>query len=171
MKSDYNPPVTRTLTLIYATSTGHTEFVVDTLQAALGKILPDLRIIKQRAEVSTSEDLEKSDILLLACGSWNTGNVEGQLQPHMHELLTVRAAEAELKGKPAAAIGLGDDRYYFTARAAEKLTEYLIERQATLLLPTLIIINDPFDQTAKIEAWAKEFATAVSKLPAVHFKT
>lgn len=157
--------MTRTLTLIYSTSTGHTEFVVDTLCLALGKALPNLRIIKQRAEMSTGDDLKKADILLLACGSWNTGNIEGQLQPHMHELLTVRAADVDLQGKPAAAIGLGDERYYFTARAAEKLTEYLTDHHAKVLLPTLKIINDPFDQTDKIEAWAKEFSNAVSKLP------
>lgn len=158
--------MTRTLTLIYSTSTGHTEFVVDTLCAALSKLLPDLRILRQRAEMSTESDLRKSDILLLACGSWNTNNVEGQLQPHMHELLTIRAADAVLTDIPAAAIGLGDERYFFTARAAEKLTEYLTAHRATLLLPTLKIVNDPFDQTAKIEVWAKELANAISKLPA-----
>ncbi len=157
--------MTRTLTLIYSTSTGHTEFVVDTLTLSLSKLIPDLRIVKQRAEMSTGEDLRKANLLLLACGSWNTNNVEGQLQPHMHELLMVRAADSELKGIPAAAIGLGDERYHFTARAAERLTEYLTGRQATLLLPTLKIINDPYDQTAKIEAWTKEFANAISKLP------
>ncbi len=165
-KPDYNPPVNRTLTLIYSTSTGHTEFVVDRLCTILTKRLPDLRINRQRAEVSTPEDLKKGTVLLLACGSWNTNNVEGQLQPHMHELLTIRAADADIKNMPAAAIGLGDERYFFTARAAEKLTEYLTERHAKLLLPTLKIINDPFDQTAKIEAWAKEFADAIEKLPA-----
>lgn len=164
-KPDYNHSVNRTLTLIYATSTGHTEFVIDTLCEALANALPDLRIIKQRAEMSTPQDLKKSDILVLACGSWNTGNVEGQLQPHMHELLTGRAADVDLKGIPAAAIGLGDERYYFTARAAEKLTQYLTDHHALLLLPTLKIINDPFDQTAKIEIWAKELASAISKLP------
>ncbi len=157
--------MTRTLTLLYSTSTGHTEFVVDTLCGALASIIPDLRIVRQRAEMSTPEDLQKSDILLLACGSWNTNNVEGQLQPHMYDLLTGRAADLDLKGMPAAAIGLGDDRYHFTARAAEKLTEYLTNHHAKILLPTLKIINEPFDQTAKIEAWAKELASAISKLP------
>ncbi len=157
--------MTRTLTLLYSTSTGHTEFVVDTLAATVNKALPDLRIIKQRAEMSTEETLKKSDILLLACGSWNTNNVEGQLQPHMHELLTVRAADVDLRDMPAAAIGLGDDRYHFTARAAEKLTQYLTDHHAKVLLPTLKIINEPFDQTVKIEAWAKELASAIEKLP------
>ena len=155
----------RSLTILYSTSTGHTEFVVDFVMSELQNLQKDLRIIKQRAEVSTPEDLKKADLLLLACGSWNTGNVEGQLQLYMHDLLTVRAADIELKGKPAAAIGLGDERYHFTARAAEKLTEYLSMHGATLLLPTLKVINEPFDQQKKLLVWSKEFSKAINQLP------
>ena len=159
------PHMNRSVTLLYSTSTGHTEFVIDAVIGALGKEMKDLRIIKQRAEVSKPEDLKKADLLLLACGSWNTGNIEGQLQPYMEDLLHVRSSDIDLKGKPSAAIGLGDDRYHFTARAAEKLTDYLTSHGATLLLPTLKIINEPFDQTKKIELWTKEFIAAIDKLP------
>ena len=155
----------RTLTIIYTTATGHTEFVVDTVIAALGVSSPDMRVIKQRAESSQPADMSKSDALLLACGTWNTNNIEGQLSPYMHDLLAIRGATENLQGIPAAAIGLGDDRYFYTAKAADKLTEYLQTHHATLLLPTLKLVNEPFDQVAKIEAWAKEFATAISKVP------
>lgn len=155
----------RSLSVIYATSTGHTEFVVDTLIAALAKSVPDLLIKKQRAETAKAEDLTKESMLLLACGSWNTGNVEGQLQPQMHELLMARAGTLELKGMPVAAIGLGDERYYFTAKAADKLTDYLSTHGGKILLPTLKVVNEPFDQVSKVEAWAKELATAIKKLP------
>lgn len=151
----------RTLTVLYTTASGHTEFVVDTVLGTLAKALPDMRVIKKRAESATSEDLEKAETLLLACGSWNTGNVEGQLSPYMEELLTGRAAKVSLKGKPAVAIGLGDDRYYYTARAADKLTEFLTLHGASLVVPTLKVINEPFDQVAMIESWTKEFASAL----------
>ncbi len=153
--------MTRTLTIIYATSTGHTEFVVNTVGALLGNV-KDLRITKQRAETTTPEDLTKGDMLLLACGSWNTGGPEGQMNPWMHDLLRGRAASVDLKNVRAAAIGLGDDRYHFTARAADLLSEYLQSRSAALLLPTLKIINDPYDQTAKIDAWTHEFIGKIS---------
>ncbi len=155
----------RTLTIVYSSATGHTEFVIDAVEAAL-KGTADLRIVRQKAETTQPEDLLKGDVLLLACGSWNTGGAEGQLSPYMHDLLTGRAKDAELKGQSAAAIGLGDERYYFTARAADKLTEYLQSRGAKLLLPTLKIVNDPFDQTKKIDAWAKEFTGKINALPA-----
>ena len=155
----------RSLTIIYSTSTGHTEFVVDALIAHLTEKRKDLHTVKQRAEVSKPEDLTKADILLLACGSWNTGNVEGQLQPYMYDLVNGRGQEADIKEKPAAAIGLGDERYHFTARAAEKLTEFLTQKQAKILLPTLKIVNDPFDQTAKVLSWADELLKQIDKLP------
>ncbi len=151
--------------MIYATSTGHTEFVVDTLIAALNKSVPDLLIKKQRAETAKAEDLTKESILLLACGSWNTGNVEGQLQPYMHDLLMTRAVGVELKGMPVAAIGLGDERYHFTAKAADKLTDFLNSHGGKILLPTLKVVNEPFDQVTKVETWAKELAAAIKKLP------
>ncbi|MBP7114560.1 MAG: flavodoxin domain-containing protein [Candidatus Peribacteraceae bacterium] len=155
----------RTLTIIYATGTGHTEFVVDTVMAVLAQSCPDVRLVKQRAEISTPEDMMKGDALLLACGTWNTNNIEGQLSPFMYDFLTVRGAKEDLKGMPSAAIGLGDQRYFFTAKAADKLTEYLQTHHATIMLPALKVINDPFDQAAKIRAWAKEFAVKIATLP------
>lgn len=156
----------RTLTIIFTTASGHTEFVVDTVTAALASLSPDLRIVRQRAETAKPEDLTKGSALLLACGTWNTNNVEGQLSPYMHELLIVRAAKEDLKKMPTAVIGLGDDRYFFTAKAADRMTEYCVSHNATLLLPALTIVNEPFDQVTKINAWAKEFSSALAKIPA-----
>ncbi len=164
-ESDYNCCMTRALTIIYTTSSGHTEFVIDSVIDLLTKERKELRITKQRAELTKPEDLTKGDLLLLACGTWNTGNVEGQLQPYMHDLLMNKAAAIELKGMPAAAIGLGDERYHFTAKAAERLNDFLQSHGANVLLPALKIINEPFDQQKKIDAWAKEFSLAISKLP------
>lgn len=154
----------RTLSIIFTTGTGHTEFVVDTVISALATTCPDIRIIKQRAESSQPEDMTKSDALILACGTWNTNNVEGQPSPYMFDLLA-RSAKQELQGIPAAVIGLGDERYFFKARAADKLTEYLTAHHATIILPALKILNEPFEQAAKILAWSKELSNALSKLP------
>ena len=155
----------RSISVIYSTATGHTEFVVDVLVKELTKELPTVRIIKQRAEVTQPSDLKKSDVIILACGSWNTGNTEGQLSPYMHDLLTVRATMEDLKGIHATAIGLGDERYFYTARSAEKLTDYLKDHGASLLIPALKIINDPFDQENKVAVWATELAKKINDLP------
>ncbi len=155
----------RTLTIIYTTGTGHTEFVVDTVIASLLESCPTLRVTKQRAETSKPEDMKKSDALLLACGSWNTNNAEGMLSPYMHDLLVVRAAKEDLQGMPTAVIGLGDERYFFTAKAADRMADFCATHNAKLLLPPLKIINDPYDQAPKIQAWTKEFVTKISALP------
>lgn len=155
------------IAIIFTTATGHTEFVVDRVIGVLEKKLTQGRILKQRAEVTDPSELSKHRVLILACGSWNTGNVEGQLSPHMHDLLTARARSADLRGVQTTAIGLGDRRYHFTAKAADHLTTYLQERGATTLIPTLKIVDDPYDQEKKIDAWATELSGLIKHLPAL----
>jgi flavodoxin I len=137
------------LHIIYASTSGHTEFVVDTLMTSL----KDVTIERQRAELTQADDLLRGDILVLASSTWNTGGPEGQLNPHMFALLTVRAAAIDLKGKKVAVIGLGDDRYHFTCAAADLLEEYVTSHGGELIQPTLRIINEPYDQTKKVEEW------------------
>jgi flavodoxin len=153
----------RTVTIIYASTSGHTEYVVDVLGAELEAKGKDLRVVKQRAEQTKPEDLIKSDVTLLACGSWNTNNVEGQLSPSMYELLHKAAPALDLKGQVCAAVGLGDERYYFTAKAAEHLTDYIRQHNGSLLLPTLKIVNEPYGQEEKVRTWAGELIKQLSK--------
>lgn len=156
--------MTTSLLIVYASTSGHTEFVVDTLIHELSKSMPTLRVIKQRAEVTKPEDFTKASVLLLAASTWNTGNTEGQLNPHMYDLLNVRAAGTKLSQKPCTVIGLGDERYYYTARAAEKMAEFIAEHGGTLLLPPLKIINEPFGQEDKVASWSKEFVKSLSSV-------
>ncbi|MEQ1849729.1 MAG: flavodoxin domain-containing protein [Candidatus Peribacteraceae bacterium] len=154
--------MTTSLLIVYTSTSGHTEFVVRTVVEALEKSAPNLRVRMQRAENTKPEELTSEDVLLLACGSWNTGNIEGQMSPFMHELLAVRAAETKLGGQKCAVIGLGDKRYYYTARAAEKMAEFVTSHGGTMVLPPLKVINDPFDQEEKIKTWTEEFLSSIS---------
>ncbi len=122
---------------------------------------------RMRAEQSKPEDLLKADVLLLASSTWNTGGVEGQLNPHMHAFLRERAKDADLANKPCAVIGLGDNRYFYTARAADLLNEFVSTHNGKLLLPPLMIVNEPYDQIEKIDHWTDEFLSHVEKLPVV----
>ena len=140
--------------IIYASTSGHTEFVVDTLIAYLKKQRKDLTIEKKRAELATPEDLLNCDSLVLASSTWNTGGPEGQLNPHMFALVMNRAADVDLKKKKVAVIGLGDDRYHFVCEAAAHLEEFVTSRGGTLIRPTLRIINEPYNQQKKVEQWA-----------------
>jgi flavodoxin len=139
--------------IIYASTSGHTEFVVDTVIKALGS---SVTIEKQRAEVAKPEDFLKGDILVLASSTWNTGSSEGQLNPHMYDLLLNRAAGVDLKKKKVAVIGLGDHRYHFLCRAADHIEQFVKSHGGTLISPTLRIINEPYDQEKTIQDWAKK---------------
>jgi flavodoxin I len=76
-------------------------------------------------------------VVLLASGTWDVRGIEGQLNPHMRELLHDKAADLDLAGKPCACIALGDDRYFYTARAADHLEQFVRSHHGRALLPTL----------------------------------
>lgn len=146
------------LHIIYASTSGHTEYVVDTLISSLG----GLAVEKQRAELAQPEDLLRGDILLLATSSWNTGGPEGQLNPHMFALLMNRAADMDLQGKRVAVIGLGDERYHFLCAAADHLEEFVKTHNGILIEPTLRMINEPYGQEKKVQEWGTIFLKAKS---------
>lgn len=144
------------LHFVYASTSGNTEFVIETLAAFFRKESPDLHIELQRAELAQPDDLLRGDCVILASGTWNTGGNEGQLNTHMHTLLLERAASLDLAGKPMAFISLGDDRYYFTTRCTEHFLRFLRTHGGTQLLMPLCIVNEPYGQEEKIQAWGKK---------------
>lgn len=155
----------KSLTIIYATSSGHTSYVIDTLVSVLSEKAKNCRVIRQRAEVTTIEDVHSAESILFACGTWNTGNTEGQLNPFMHQLLHETLKDCDLAEKPATAIGLGSDAYYFTARSADLLVEFITDHHGSVMLPPLKIINEPYGQESKIALWAEELIRTMKKLP------
>ncbi|MDD5751128.1 MAG: flavodoxin domain-containing protein [Candidatus Peribacteraceae bacterium] len=151
------------LSIIFSTSTGHTEYVVDALMAALHAKVPTLHIKKLRAELAKPEDLLQGDVLLLASGSWNTGGTEGQLNPHMHAFLKERAKDADLQKKPCILAALGDDRYHYTARAMEHLMQFVTQHNG-VAADAFVLINEPYGQEEKIAQWAEKLLTKVPAL-------
>jgi flavodoxin len=152
----------QSLCIIFATTSGHTEFVVDTLSKS-GQ-LSDWKLEQVRAENASQQDMLGGAALLLASSTWNAGGVEGQLNPHMSALLQSRAMNLDLAAKPCACIGLGDHRYYYTARAADLLQEFIESHHGRLLLPTLRIVDEPYGQEQAILGWGKQLADALRRL-------
>lgn len=147
----YNAPVP-TLQIIYASTSGHTEYVVGVLQEALKA--STLQVASCKAEAATPEDLLKGDVLLLASGTWNTGSIEGQMNPHMHDLLQGRAKDVDLKGKSVAIIALGDDRYFYTCRAGEHMRRFVLDHGGKILGDALLVVNEPYGQEERVKKWA-----------------
>jgi flavodoxin I len=150
----------RLLHIVLASTSGHTEYVVDALTDSLKNIIPGWEIKETRAEKAQPQDLLGGDVLLLASSTWNTGGIEGQLNPHMWLLLQDKAKTLDLAGKPCACIGLGDHRYFYTARAADHLQHYVNAHHGRLIVPTLKIINEPYGQEEAVRVWGRQLADA-----------
>lgn len=152
------------VSFIYASTAGHTEYVATDLAERLREAGADVTLT--RAERAGPTELAAGDILLLACGTWNTGGIEGQLNPHMQALLQGRGAGAELKGKPCLAIGLGDRRYRYTANAAVLLEQWCTTHGATMLLPALKIVDEPYDRLDEVlKPWLDQLLGKLRAFP------
>ncbi len=140
--------------IIYTTSTGNTEHVIGVLRKSLES--KGITVSSQLAEESSPEDLLKGDVLILACGTWNTGGSEGQLHVRMDAFLNSKAKDIDLGGKQVAIIALGDDEFYFTGRAIEHLIKYVMDHNGKLLGSPLLIINDPEEHDEKVCKWGEK---------------
>jgi flavodoxin len=152
------------LSIVYASTTGHTEYVVQELGRLLPQASKRLRVTVRRAEGVTADTLLASaDALLLACGTWNTGGIEGQLNPHMHALLRERAQKLDLHGLPCAVVGLGDHRYRYTAQAADHLKQYVESHGGALVVPPLRVVDEPYDRPEVWSMWVQDLALALDR--------
>jgi flavodoxin I len=145
----------RCLRIVFASTSGHTEYVVEALIDFFKSTITGWGIEETMAEKAQPQDLLSADVLLLASATWNTGSTEGQLNPHMWVLLRDKAKTLDLAGKPCACIGLGDHRYFYTARAADHLEHYVEAHHGRLIVPTLKIIDEPYGQEEALRVWGK----------------
>jgi flavodoxin I len=150
----------RTLHIVFASTSGHTEYVVEALTSSLESMPSGWEIEQTKAEKAQPQDLLSGDVLLLASATWNTGSIEGQLNPHMWALLRDKAKTLDLAGKPCACIGLGDHRYFYTARAADHLQHYIEAHHGRLIVPTLKIIDEPYGQEEAVRVWGRQLVDA-----------
>ena len=143
------------LHIIEASTSGHTEYVVDELVSYIVRHTQDVRIERQRAELASPKDLLRGDVLILGSGTWNTDGIEGQLNPIMHDLLE-RAQKLDLTGRHLTFISLGDDRYYYRTRCTEHFLRFQREHNGTLFIPPLVIVNEPYGQEKRIHQWTEK---------------
>jgi flavodoxin I len=150
----------RSLDIVFASTSGHTEYVTEALIDCLQSTAAGWQVVPTIAEKARPEDLLRGDILLLASSAWDTGGVEGQLNPHMLELLQDKAKNVDLARKACACIGLHDHRYFYEARVAELLDNNVEAHHGRLLLPTLRVIDEPYGQEQTVRMWARQMVEA-----------
>ena len=148
------------ITAIVASTGGHTEYAVQVIAKHAKTKRITINIIK--AEQATVATIQAADVLLFASSTWNTGGNEGQLNPHM---LTCwkNLKGVDLNGKQCAAIGLGDERYRYTAKAADHLEEMIMYLKGNQLLPAFKVVNEPYGQEKLLEKWADKFIATLKK--------
>ena len=147
-------PSVPSIHIIFASTSGHTEYVVQVLQQEI----QEARITAVAAELATKEDFEKGDFLVLASGTWNTGGQEGQLNPHMHLLLKKKFADHDLAGRKVAMIGLGDERYRYRARAIDHIKKFIEGHNGEVFGTPLVVINEPYGQEEQVIKWWQTLA-------------
>ncbi len=162
-------PIVPSLQIIFASTSGHTEYVVGELQSFLSKNAKDLTVTATRVEKAKPEDLLAGDVLLLASGTWNTGGPEGQLNPHLHAFLNGPAKAVDLKGKMVAIIALGDDRYFYTCRAGEHLRNFIQNHGGKVLGEALLVVNEPYGQEERVRRWGTKFLEVLTKVLGIRY--
>lgn len=149
---------------MYASTSGHTEYVVDTLIKFLNERAPQITVERQQVELAKPEDLLHGDLVILGSGTWNFGGVEGQLNEYMHRYLFEQSQGIDLTGKQLAFISLGDDRYYYTTRCTEKFMRFLKESHAKMALIPLIVVNEPYGQEERVMKWGEKLISAMQNV-------
>lgn len=148
------------LLIVYSSTSGHTEYVLDVLTEFLEAKKAPVKIARQHVEQTDPKDLVNCDYLLLASSTWDV--TEGLLPPDFR-VFTKAAKDIDLAGKPTIVIGLGDSRYRNTCRAAAHLMQFAREHGGKNLLPPLPIVNEPYEQNAVIEKWGEKLLAKLSE--------
>lgn len=152
------------LLIIYASTGGHTEYVCKHVGQELAKKKRSVDVLLLRVEMATEKHIQAADYVIFASSTWNTGGIEGQLNPHMFTFLHKTIATIDLQQKPVAVIGCGDDRYRYTCAAADKLLEFIEQHNGLPWVEELRVVNEPYDQGVLFTKWAKQCAASLPTL-------
>lgn len=156
-------PVTRFVRVVWGSTSGHTEYVVERLIDVLGRGPRGSRVQAGPAETFPVTPVVQADVLVLASSTWSSNGVEGELNPHMADLVQHRASDLQVEGMSCACIGLGDHRYYYEARAADLLERFVRDHDGRLIVPTLRLIDEPYGQERLIDDWARGLVEAMGR--------
>jgi len=147
------------LTLIYASTTGNTEAVMD----KVGEVLTENNIeyVSQRAEETEESLIADNDTFILATSTWG----HGIINPFFDELLEY-ISNNSMSGKKAAFIGCGDKNYEpeLFNNGIKILKEAFLKSGGEEVDRTLIIDGDPFPiLDTKVPYWTEKVITAFKK--------
>jgi flavodoxin I len=146
------------LTLIYASTTGNTEAVMDKVAEILKEHPIELDIF--RSEEIDGSVVTANDNFILATSTWG----HGIINPFFDELLDF-ISNNSMKGKRAGFIGLGDKAYEpeLFNNGIKMLKAAFIKSGGVEIEKTFIIDGDPFPLLeTKVPYWTEKFISALN---------
>jgi len=138
--------------IVYGTCSGNTELVSDAV--AEGLMESEIETVTVRGEQARAESLASYDLIILACATWNVGQLQEYYVPFYKEF-----CKLSLSGKAMAVIGLGDSKHYDIFCGAADLLEAAVSKVgAQQILPTLRIDGLPHAHLEEYKRWGAELA-------------
>ena len=142
--------------IVFGSNGGNTklvcEYVAEILSAQGHAVAVD------RCEHYPADGLIGNDLLILACGTYE----HGELEDHFRYSFWPRIQEVDLDGQKCAVIGLGDSKYDtdYNIESGRILQKYVETHGGELLTENLMIDRDPMPQLeTKVKAWADNLMT------------
>lgn len=150
--------------IIYATNSGGTQQVADLVAEVFRRAGHTVTL--KRAYEPGADDFEPHDLVVLGSCTWerfeNKKRLDGQLQQHMHDLVTAMAGQS-LPEKKFAVFGLGDSGFTHFCAAADHLEKFVADLGGKLIAPTMRLDRFFFDldrHRAQARAWAESLIGA-----------
>lgn len=144
---------------IYASTSGNVELVVEHVQLQLQRELIECEL--HRAEITPVEIVLDNNLFILATSTWE----HGEINPFFDRLLT-QLSDANLTGKRAAFVGLGDKRYepVLFCGGMEKLKKIFIRQGGRVIYEPLKLNGEPHHQLESIvDPWVKEIISEINE--------
>ncbi len=143
---------TTTIPAIYASTSGNTEIVVETIAEVWHGAGISLEL--HRSEQASVELLNQNNLFLLATSTWEHGKLNPFFRVFFEALKTQNCS-----GKKAIFVGLGDTRYepVLFCGGLDLLRERWLAQGGQELGRSLLIDGDPYPQLATtVMAWAND---------------
>lgn len=139
--------------IVYGSNSGNTQmvckFVTDFLQEH------GHQVAMTRGEHYPEDQLTDHDLLILACGTYE----HGELEDHFRYSFWPRIQKLDLAGQKAVVIGLGDSKYDtdYNIESGRILAKYIETHNGELIHENLMINRCPLSQLeTKVQAWVAD---------------
>ena len=139
--------------IIYGSNGGNTQMVCKFVASFLED--HGHTVVMTRGEHCPVEPLTGSDLLILACGTYE----HGELEDHFRYSFWPRIQKIDLAGQKAAVIGLGDSKYDtdYNIESGRILAKYVETHNGVLIHENLMINRCPLSQLeTKVQDWVSD---------------